>query len=133
MLCVRNPASGLLQIGHKLEKWQWHVTICWHDVIIKFSWRCFVFLVKFSYWSKFHVNIVTGLELWQFSFTRDEPEIRKLEITPSEFCPISGERGELGIPNLARVFLMKCYRMVQNAKVTALQLLLLLVKLLQNL
>ena len=27
---------------------------------MKFSWRCHVSLVKFSYWSKFHVNIVTG-------------------------------------------------------------------------
>ena len=25
-----------------------------------FFWRCFVSLVKFSYWSKFHVNIITG-------------------------------------------------------------------------
>ena len=25
-----------------------------------FFWRCFIFLVKFSYWSKFHVNIITG-------------------------------------------------------------------------
>ena len=22
-------------------------------------WHCFVFLVRFSYWSKFHVNIIT--------------------------------------------------------------------------
>ena len=36
------------------------VAIFWHDVIIKFFWRCFVSLVKFSYWSKFHVNIITG-------------------------------------------------------------------------
>ena len=25
-----------------------------------FFWRCFISLVKFSYWSKFHVNIITG-------------------------------------------------------------------------
>ena len=55
------------------------------------------------------------LELWQFSFIRDWPEIRKSDITPSEFCPISGDRGELEIPNLAQMFLMKCYRMLQNA------------------
>ena len=36
------------------------VTIFWHDVIFKFLWRYFVSLVKFSYWSKFHVNIITG-------------------------------------------------------------------------
>ena len=30
-----------------------------HDIIDKFFWRCFVSLVKFNYWSKFHVNIIT--------------------------------------------------------------------------
>ena len=59
------------------------------------------------------------LELWQFSFIRDWPEIRKSEIPPSEFCPISGDWGELGIPNLARMSLIKCYWMLQNARVTA--------------
>ena len=36
------------------------ITICRYDVIVKFFWCCFVSLVKFSYWSKFHVNIITG-------------------------------------------------------------------------
>ena len=35
-------------------------TIYRHDVIVKLFWRCFVSLVKFSYWSKFYVNIITG-------------------------------------------------------------------------
>ena len=39
------------------------------------------------------------LELWQFSFIKDWPEIRKSEISPSEFCPIPGDWGELWIPN----------------------------------
>ena len=34
------------------------------------------------------------LELWQFSFMRDWREIQKLEISPSTFCPISGDWGE---------------------------------------
>ena len=34
---------------------------------------------------------------------------RNPEIASSEFCPISGEWSELGIPNLAQVSLMKCY------------------------
>ena len=37
------------------------------------------------------------LELWQFSFIRDWLEIRKSEILPSEFCPISREWNKLGI------------------------------------
>ena len=59
------------------------------------------------------------LELWQFSFIKDLPEIRKLEIPPPEFYPISGDWNKLGIPNLARRFLLKCYWMLQNVRVTA--------------
>ena len=59
------------------------------------------------------------LELWPFPFIRDWPEIRKSEICPSEFCPISRNWSELGIPNLARASLIKCYEMLQNARVTA--------------
>ena len=36
------------------------VTISRHDAIVKMFWRYFVSLVKFSYWSKFHFNILTG-------------------------------------------------------------------------
>ena len=28
--------------------------------MVKFFWRCFVSLGKFSYWSKFHANIISG-------------------------------------------------------------------------
>ena len=59
------------------------------------------------------------LELWQFSLIKDWPEIRKLEIPPSEFCPISGDWGELWIPNLAQMSLIECYWMLQNSRVTA--------------
>ena len=59
------------------------------------------------------------LELWHFSFIRDWPEIRKLEIPPSKFCRISGDCGELCIPNLARMSLIECYWMSQNSRVTA--------------
>ena len=39
------------------------------------------------------------LDLMKFSFMRDLPKIRKLEISPSEFLPVSGDWGELGMPN----------------------------------
>ena len=48
------------------------------------------------------------LEVWQFLFIRVWPEIQKLEIPLSEF----------GLPNLAWTFLIKCYWMLQNARVT---------------
>ena len=54
------------------------VTIFWHDVIFKFFWRCFVSLARFSYRSKFYVNIVTGsgimIILFYKGFTRN-PQI----------------------------------------------------------
>ena len=59
------------------------------------------------------------LELRQFSFVRDWPEIRKSEIPPSEYCPISGDWTESEIPNLAWLSPMKCYGMLQNARATA--------------
>ena len=59
------------------------------------------------------------LELWQFSFIRDWPEIWKLEIPLSKFCPISGDWGELWVPNLTRMSLIKFYWTLQNARVTA--------------
>ena len=59
------------------------------------------------------------LELWQFTFIRDWPEIRKSEILLSEFCPITGDWNKLGIPNLAQMSLMKYYEMLENARVAA--------------
>ena len=58
------------------------------------------------------------LDLSQFLFIRDWPEIQKSEIPPSEFCPISGDRGKLAIPNLAEMFVMRYYWILQNARVT---------------
>ena len=59
------------------------------------------------------------LELWHFSFIRDWQEIRKSEIPPSEFYPISRDWDESEIPNLAQMSLIKCYWRLQNARVTA--------------
>ena len=60
-----------------------------------------------------------ALELWQFSFKRDWPATWKLKIPRSDFCSISGDWDELGIPNLERMSLIKCYWMLQNDRVTA--------------
>ena len=59
------------------------------------------------------------LELWQFSYIRDWPEIQKSEIPTSEFFPVSGDWGELWIPNSARMSLIECHCMLQNYRVTA--------------
>ena len=47
------------------------------------------------------------LQLRKFSFIRDWTEIQKLELPPSNFCPISGDRGDSGIPILPQMFLKK--------------------------
>ena len=44
------------------------ITIFRHDVIVNFFGGCFVSLVKFSYWSKFHVNIITGSRIMAILF-----------------------------------------------------------------
>ena len=59
------------------------------------------------------------LELWQFSFIKDWPEIQKWEILLPEFCPLSRDWGTLGIPNLARMSLIKNYCMLQNSRLAA--------------
>ena len=115
----RNPVSTLLQIVHKPEKWQWRHSLLKCIYIVKFFWRGFVSLVMVSYWPKFHFNIITVPELWQFTFIRDWPEIRKLEIPPFEFCPLSGDYGKLEILNLVQTPLIKSHWMLQNARVTA--------------
>ena len=48
-----------------------------------FFWRCFVSLVKFSYWSKFHVNIITGSGVMTISFYKGltrNPEIGNIPV-----------------------------------------------------
>ena len=95
------------------------VTIFRHDIIVNF-FDIVLFLLS---------SLVTGsgsmatsslvLDLWQFLFIRDCPEIRKLEIPSPEFCPISGDWGEFWISNLVQSFLIQCYWMQQNARVTA--------------
>ena len=57
------------------------------------------------------------LEFWQFSFIRDWPKTRKLEIPPSVFCPIFVHWNKLGTPNLVQMSLMKSYWILQNVMV----------------
>ena len=71
-------------------------------------WRCFVSLVKFSYWSKFHVNIITGSGVMIIYFYKGLTRNPEIKNNPSEFCPIPGDWGELGIPNVALMSLMSC-------------------------
>ena len=75
---------------------------------VKIFWHCFVSL-KFSYWSKLHVNIITGSRIMTIFFYKGL--IRNLEIgnTSVWFCPISADWGELWIPNVTQISLIACY------------------------
>ena len=65
------------KIGQKSEKWQWrHNFPEWrhHNNFLS----CFLSLAKFSYWSKFHVNIITGFGIITIFFYKGltrNPEI----------------------------------------------------------
>ena len=79
-----------------------------------------VFLLSgFGTGPSFMAISLLGMALWQFLFITEWPKIWKSEILLSEFCPISGDRGELGIPKFGRMFLMTSYWMLQNCRVTA--------------
>ena len=54
---IRSPDCSELAKNPKNDN---DIIIFPHNVNVNFFWRCFVSLVKFSYWSKFHVNIITG-------------------------------------------------------------------------
>ena len=52
----------------------------------QFSWGCFVSLVRFSYWSKFHVNIITVSWVMTISFYKGLTRSPEIGNTPSKFC-----------------------------------------------
>ena len=101
---IRPPGCSKLAKNPKNDN---DVTVFRHDVNVKFFWRCFVSLVKFSYWSKFHVNIITGSGIMTIFFYKGLTRNWKSEIPPSEFFPISGDWGQLWIPNLAQMSLIE--------------------------
>ena len=62
------------------------VTIFWHDVMVNFL-TFFFFLVNFSYWSKFHVNIITGSRVMTISFYKELTRNSKIGNTPVLILP----------------------------------------------
>ena len=111
---IRPPDCSKLAKNPKNDN---DVTIFRHDVNVKFFWRCFVSLVKFSYWSKFHVNIITGSGIITIFFCKELARNPEIGNTPVWVLPKIWR--QVWIPNLARMFLIECYLMLQNAMVTA--------------
>ena len=107
--------SGLRSAPNCPKIWKMTMTSQFPDMTSTSIFFDVVSLFKFRYWS---VSSLV-LELWQFPFIRDWPEIWKWEIPPSEFCPISEDWSELWIPNLAWMSLIECYWMQQNSRITA--------------
>ena len=64
------------------------VTIVWHDVIFKCFSRCFVSLVNFSYWSKFHINIIASSKVMRIFFYKGLTRNPEIRYNPSKFCLI---------------------------------------------
>ena len=58
------------------------------------------------------------LELGHFLY-KGLTRTREIRNTP-HFCPLTEDWEKLGILNLAQMFVIKCYRMLQIARVTAL-------------
>ena len=113
------PKSGFRFCSKLSINWKNHndVTTCWNDVIATFFDVVLFLLVSLVTYPSFMTISLLVLELWRLSFMRYFPEIRKSEIFPDRFCPISGDWDELGIPNLQQLSLMKCYWMLQKTRV----------------
>ena len=77
---IRLSNSSKMAINRKNDN---GVTVFRHDVIVNFFWSCAFSLVKFSYWSKFYVNIIIGSRVMPIFFykglTRD-PEIGNIHV-----------------------------------------------------
>ena len=92
------------------------VTIFRHDVIVKFFWRCFVSLVKFSYWSKFHVNIVTGSGIMTILFYKRLTKNPEIGNTPVWVLPNIWRRGWVMDTKFGTNVSKEYYWMLQHAR-----------------
>ena len=97
------------------------VTIIGNDVMVKTLLKLFWF--SHQIWLLVQVSCQYRHWLWScgnfllyFLFLTRNPEIGKPR---SEFCGISGDWGQLGMPNLARTSLIKCYWILKNISVSA--------------
>ena len=82
------------------------LTICWYDLIVNFFWRCFVSLLKFRFWSKFHVIIITGSGVMAISFYKGFTRNWKIWNTPVWLLP--------NIWRLRRIKNTKCSTKIPN-------------------
>ena len=90
---IQLPDCSKLTINWKNDN---GITIFRHDVIIKIFWRCFVPLMKFSYWSKFLVNIITGSGVMIIFFHKGLTRNPEIGNTPVWVLPNIWRLGQVG-------------------------------------
>ena len=78
-------------------------------------WRCFISLVKFSYWSKFHISIITGSGIMTILFYKGLTKKPEIGNTPDWVLLSIGGRldAEFSTNVSNRIFLnaAKCQRL----------------------
>ena len=114
--CIRFLGCSKLAINQKNNI---HVTFFWYEFIFRFFWCCFVSLAKFRYWSKFHVIIITGSEVITIGIYKGLSRNPKIGNVLVSVFPKIWKLRQVRDKNLARIFLMKCYYMLQNTRATA--------------
>ena len=81
-----------------------------------FVWGCFVSPLKFSHWSKFHVNIITGSVVMTIIFYKG---LTRNQNYPSWVFPNIWTQGQVRDTRFGMNFSNKFYWMLQNGRVTA--------------
>ena len=83
-------------------------TILRHEVMVKCFWRCFISRVKFSYWSKFHVNSITGSGVITISFYKGLT--RNPEVLPNiwRLVRVKSSRFSMNVTNKMLLNVAKC-------------------------
>ena len=92
---IRLPDSCKFLVNQKKRQWRYNLSTWGHRRF--FFWRWCVSLTKFSYWSKFHVNIMTGSGVMRTFFYKGLSINQETKNTLSYFWSISGDWGELEI------------------------------------
>ena len=103
----------------KIQKKDNDVTVCRHGIISHFFWRFFCFSCQVSLGPSFYVNTMIGsgvITTFVYKRLTGNSEIGN---TPACVLPISGDWDESGILSFARMSLIRCYWMLQNARVLA--------------
>ena len=110
---VRSPDCSKLVKNPKNEN---DVTVSRHDLNVKSFWRCFVSLVKFSYWSTFHVIITSGFGIMTIFFYKGLTRNQEIGNTTVWVLPkiwrlerVMDTKFGINVPN----------RTLQNSRVTA--------------